>query len=377
MNKILHISKYYPPFQGGIEESCQLIVNNIRGFEHRVICFNDNTHTVNETVNNANILRVGTSLVIASQPIALSYFYHLNRTIKTFRPDIIHFHAPNPLISLFLLMLIPKKAKLVVHWHSDIIEQKDTIYKPYKPFEKNLLKRADRIIITSPNYLEKSEPLESFKEKIHVIPNLVDEHKLNFSVDDKQLIKLINEKYQNKKIVFFIGRHVPYKGIQNLLDAEPYINSECELVIAGTGPLTEDIRTRIKSNKRIHLLGKITDKELKLYYYASTVFAFPSITKNEAFGVALAEAMYCGLTPVTFRISGSGVNWVSLKNITGLEVENCNSKAYAEAINKLLEDDKLRNELSENAVKRVKENFVLSVVERKITDLYSQIIINK
>lgn len=374
MNKILHISKYYPPFQGGIEETCQLIVNNIKGFEHQVICFNDSTKTVNDKINNINVLRVGTSLIVASQPIALSYFYHLSRMIKIFKPDIIHFHAPNPLISLFLLMLIPQKAKLVVHWHSDIIEQKDSIYKPYKPFERLLLKRANRIIITTPNYLEKSEPLRSFSDKIIVIPNIVDENKLTVTKDDELQINKIKEKYNNRKIVFFIGRHVPYKGIQNLLDAEPFINSDCELVIAGNGPLTEGIRSRIKSNKRIHLLGKISDEELKHYYYASSVFAFPSITKNEAFGVALAEAMYCGLTPVTFKISGSGVNWVSLKDITGLEVENSNSNAYAESINKLLDDDDLRSQLSKNAIKRVKENFVLSVVENNLSELYSQII---
>lgn len=50
------------------------------------------------------------------------------------------------------------------------------------------------------------------------------------------------------------------------------------------------------------------------------MFAFPSVTKNEAFGVALAEAMYCYTPAVTFTIEGSGVNWVNLNGITGIEV---------------------------------------------------------
>ena len=48
---------------------------------------------------------------------------------------------------------------------------------------------------------------------------------------------------------------------------------------------------------------------------------FPSITKNEAFGVVLAEAMYCYTPAITFTIEGSGVNWVNLHQVTGLEME--------------------------------------------------------
>ena len=104
---------------------------------------------------------------------------------------------------------------------------------------------------------------------------------------------------------------------------------------------------------------------MKLYHYAASVFVFPSITKNEAFGVALAEAMYCGTPAVTFTIPGSGVNWVSLNGETGIEVPNGDDKAYAKAIDTLLGDDELRMRYAENARKRVKENFTIpKMVER-------------
>ena len=48
--------------------------------------------------------------------------------------------------------------------------------------------------------------------------------------------------------------------------------------------------------------------------------------------------MFCGSVPVTFHIEGSGVNWVSIKDKTGIEVELGDVKAYAEAIDKLLSD---------------------------------------
>jgi len=372
MKRILHISKFYPPYQGGIEDTCYQIVNNLKTDLHCVICFNEGKQTQITYDGETKIIRVGTRKIIASQPISFSYFWQLQSAFKGYRPEIVHFHAPNPLVSIYLLLVLPHSAKLVIHWHSDIIEQSNTIYRLYKPIEKLLLKRANRIIITTPNYLEESVPLQPFKQKITAIHNIVDPSKFELLEGDDAKIASIKQKYEGRKIVFFIGRHVPYKGIQLLLKAEPLIDSDCVILIAGSGPLTKKIKETIFS-PRVHLLGRISNEELKWHLYAASIFAFPSITKNEAFGVALAEAMYCGVPPVTFTIKGSGVNWVNLKDITGLEVENGNIVAYANAINELLKNEVLRLKLGKNAAKRVRENFTMEIVGKKIDQLYKNI----
>jgi glycosyltransferase involved in cell wall biosynthesis len=92
---------------------------------------------------------------------------------------------------------------------------------------------------------------------------------------------------------------------------------------------------------RIKFIGRIPNEYLRCYYYASDIFAFTSCTKQEAFGIALAEAMYCGSVPVTFTIEGSGVNWVSVNGETGIEVPLGDVKAYAAAIDRLLSDNDL------------------------------------
>ena len=109
--------------------------------------------------------------------------------------------------------------------------------------------------------------------------------------------------------------------------------------------------------------------------HSASIFAFPSITKNEAFGVVLAEAMYCKATPVCFTIKGSGVNWVNINGKTGLEVENKNVKAFAQAIETLLSDDQLRLQLSENAHQRIKELFTMNTIEKQIKNIYTKYII--
>ncbi len=372
MKRILHISKFYPPYQGGIEDTCYQIVHNLNEYEHRVICFNQGRKTELTYDGDIQILRIGIKKIIASQPLSFFYIFELKRMIKQFKPNIVHFHAPNPLVSVFLLLTLPTYTKLIVHWHSDIIEQSNGIYSFYKPIEKLLLKRANKIIITTPYYLDDSKSLDKFKSKVCVIHSAVNVSKFHLSKEDLISIEAIKETYQQRKIIFFIGRHVPYKGINLLLEAEPYIDSKGVILIAGSGPLTEQLKQTTYS-ERVYWLGKISDQELKLHLYAASVFAFPSITKNEAFGIALAEAMYCEVPPVTFTIKGSGVNWVNMKNTTGLEVENGNIVAYATAINELLTNETLRLTLGKHAGERVQENFTMKTVGEKIDQLYEKI----
>jgi glycosyltransferase involved in cell wall biosynthesis len=67
--------------------------------------------------------------------------------------------------------------------------------------------------------------------------------------------------------------------------------------------------------------------------------------------------MAYGKPAVTFTIEGSGVNYVSLNGVTGIEVENGNVQKYAEAIRTLANDSALRTQYGNAARQRVLENF--------------------
>ena len=368
--KILHVGKFFSPIEGGIESINKFIVDSLIGNQQRVVSFNNKRISLDEDIDNVPVTRASSFGVIASQPFSLSYFWELRRKLKQFKPDIVHLHYPNPLAALFLL-LNRKHYKLIVHWHSDIVAQK-FLYKFISPIEKTLLKKADRIITTSPNYRDSSFPLRNVKDKTAIIPCSIDEEKFKLDYEDTIKIAEIKQHFNNKPIVFFIGRHVEYKGIKFLLEAEKHIKEDCVLVIAGRGPLTVELQNKYNSG-RIHWIGRLPDEELKLYYHAANIFSFPSITKNEAFGVVLAEAMCCETPAVTFTIEGSGVNWVAPNQLAALEVENANSEAYAQAIDLLLKDNNLRTSLGRQGKQRTQKLFSRDIVAKQYQELYKDL----
>ncbi len=370
MKKILHISKYFHPYYGGIEDVAKTIIDELKPyFEQRVICFGHEKETTS-SVNGIEVLRIKTIGTIGSQPVSFSYKQKLQKLIDSYRPDYIHIHLPNPLISIYLLYVNIYDAKIITHWHADILGQQ-YFYWLYKPLEKRILERSYKIIATSKAYLNNSLPLQSFQQKTTILPNTVNEDKLKIQNNDQSNIEKLKIQYENKKIIFFVGRHVPYKGIDYLIEAEKSIKEDCVIVIAGVGEQTARLLEKAGKNKRIQFVGKLSNTELKQYLYASTVFAFPSHTRSEAFGVALAEALYCGLPAISFEIKGSGVNWVNKNNYTGLVVENKNVAKFAEALSSILSSDSLRDKLSVNAKEWVKHNFLKNQIVTAIHKIYS------
>lgn len=356
--RILHISKYYYPYIGGVENTCKYLADSFSETDDvAVVCFNESSQNVKEKVGNVTVYRVGTWINIARQALSLAYFPILRKAIGEFKPDIIHFHWANPYPAAVLLTMIPQRVKLVVHWHMDIIKQKK-IYPFIRPIETALLKRADKILVTSPNYRECSLPLQLFKAKVDVVQSAIEEDSFKKKDGDEDRIRQIKEKYSNKPIVFFVGRHIQYKGLPYLIEAERRVTADCVFVIAGKGPLTEELRSSCKS-ERVKFVGKVSDDDLRCYLYASTILAFPSITKNEAFGLSLAQGMYCKCPAVTFSIEGSGVNWVSVKDQTCIEAPNGDVAAYAKGIDALIKDKQLHDKLAEAGYERAKSLFVL------------------
>lgn len=359
MKRILHISKYYYPFSGGTEQIARDCVLALKDeYEQKVIAFNDSEKDQIDTVDGVEVYKCGCFAKVSAQSLSSTYGKTLHALMDSFAPDIVVFHYPNPFVaSLLLKELKNKKTKLIVYWHLDIIRQK-FLRVFFNGQNERLLARADKVIATSPNYIEGSKWLQSVKEKCVVVPNCINVERMQITPEIERRAQQIKEDNEGKTICLAVGRHTEYKGFSYLIEASKLLDDNFKIYIAGKGELTDRLKKEAEGNNKIQFTGRVDDSELKALIKACDIYCFPSITKNEAFGLALAEAMYYGKPAVTFTIPGSGVNYVSLDGVTGIEVENRSIDKYAEAILRLSKNSNVRQQYGRNAQKRVVDNFL-------------------
>ena len=365
--KILQISNYYYPEIGGIEKIAQAITDSVRDkYKVKVVCFTHDKKPRRDKIDGVSVIRCETQAKIASQQIAIRMGRIIKRQIQSFDPDIIIIHLPNPFLEWLLLKYIKPDCKLIVYWHSDIVKQKIG-EKLFKGLTEKLLKWADSIIATSPNYIDGSYYLNKYREKCTVIPNCINHETL--IPNEKVLEKSAEIRSENdgKNICLCVGRQVPYKGFEYAIKAVKSLGEEYVLYLLGrNGESTPALKELAKGCNRIKFLGEVDDDTLHAYMHACDIFCFSSITKNEAFGIALAEGMYYSKPAVTFTIPGSGVNYVSLDNVTGIEVPNGDTEGYAEAIRLLGENKDLREQYGNAAGKRVRDMFLQDAFGKNI-----------
>jgi glycosyltransferase involved in cell wall biosynthesis len=194
--KIIQANKAYFPHLGGIETIVQQLAEGFAqrdNLESHVITCSDNWRTSYEVYNNVAITRVSKLARISSLPISPAYPFQLISQSA----DILQLHEPFLLAPLSYLAFI-KQAKqkfkrLVIWWHSDIIRQR-ALAKFYTPLLQSILKKADAIIVATPNHITSSEFLMDFKSKCRVIP---------YGIDTSRFIESINSQ---KKVALIKGR---------------------------------------------------------------------------------------------------------------------------------------------------------------------------
>lgn len=372
MKTILHISKYYYPDLGGIETVAMYLAEGMKAYRNIVLCFATDGMYSEEDIHGVAVYRVPVNFSFMSQDVAFSYRKVLCRLLRQERPDAVHVHCPNPFVYPLVCCCVSRETKVILHWHSDILA-KGLMYQLVRPFELALLRRADIIVSTSPQYIPDSRPLQQHTAKVHVAQNGLITARFDLQPGDEEKIRELRERYSGKTIVFTCGRHIPYKGLDTLIRSDAFIQGDCVILIGGKGPIDEELKT-IPCSSRVKFLGRLLDDRLRQYLHAADIFAFPSCTKAEAFGIALAEAMYCRCAPVSCDIPGSGVGWVSIGGETGIVVQPGDAKELAQAIDTLIADTDLRTRYAEAAHQRIISNFTMEKAVAAMNDIYREVL---
>ena len=376
MKRILQISNYYPPDIGGIEIIAKAVSDAARGhYETRVLCFSHEKQGRSDDVDGVLVTRCGTQKKLFSQQLSIRMPTLMKQTFRDYRPDIVILHMPNPFLAFLTLRYLPKNTALITYYHSDIVRQR-LGEKIFRRMFLRVLAKSRTIVATSPDYLAYSRYLRQYAKKCTVIPNCVDENALAPEEKSLAFAASLREKYAGQTILVGLGHQVGYKGFPYLVRALKSLpdSSRFTLFLLGRpGDATPEIRREAAGMENVILPGQVPDFERKGYLMACDIFCSPSVTRNEAFGVALAEAMFYGKPAVTFTIPGSGVNYVNKNGSTGIEVPNRDEAAYGAALQQLADDDALREQLGKQAAQRAGELFLYKQFRKSVLQLLEDI----
>lgn len=215
-----------------------------------------------------------------------------------------------------------------------------------------MLKASDGVITVSES--AKADILNFGKvknDKICVIPLGVDEKFRQ--IRDERSLAMIRKKYGlERDFLLFVGMIEPRKNLENLVDAflADFLPQQCDLVLAGSlgWGYSELLQKIAASNNKdcIRTPGYVDDTDLPALYSAAAAFVYPSF--YEGFGLPILEAMACGTPVITSSVS-------SLPEVAGdaaLLVDPSDAKALASALQRIVKDSSLRQDLSRRGRQR-------------------------
>ena len=363
---VLHVGKFYPPHMGGIETHLQALCGALRNHaDVRVIVSSEDRNTVEEMVDSVPVARLSTLITAFSTSISPG----MVSRIRNSGASLVHIHLPNP-AAILAYLASGHRGPLVVTYHSDTVKQK-VLGRMFEPFLNAALRKSAAIIATSPNYLATSPVLQAFRDRCHVIPYGIDT--AQFEQCSPEAVRSVRERLGDR-LVISVGRLVYYKGFDVLIRAMADVRGK--LVIVGEGPLRSELQSlaaRLGVTDKVVFAGEVNNAGVMPYYHAADLFALASVARSEAFGIVQIEAMAAGL-PVVNTSLDSGVPFVTLAGESGLTVPPGDAPALAAAINRLLDDQSLRQSLGQAGVRRARREFSLDTMLRRTLSLYEGVI---
>jgi glycosyltransferase involved in cell wall biosynthesis len=150
--------------------------------------------------------------------------------------------------------------------------------------------------------------------------------------------------------IFTVSRLEEHKRVHLLVEGMRHCgNPDARLLVAGTGPAETELRERAAGDRRIEMLGRVTDERLAELYAHARAVAF--VPEDEDYGFITVEAMRCRRPLLTARDSGGPMEFVEHER-TGLVIEPTPA-AVGAAIEQLTADPVAARRMGEAAARRV------------------------
>jgi rhamnosyl/mannosyltransferase len=237
-----------------------------------------------------------------------------------------------------------------------------------------MLRRADRVVVATPQHLEYSDWLGPYAHKVVVIPFGLDLSRFQPTASLLARAAELRADSRNSTVFLNIGRLVGYKGQRFAIEALPSVPGAI-LWLVGTGPLEQELRSLAAGlgvGERVRFWGDVANADLPALLHACDVFLFPSITPNEAFGLVLVEAMACGKPLVACHLR-SGVPYVCRSGDNGVLVSPMDPVELGRAMAELGASPELRSRLGLRGSERAKAEFSKQAMIQRHWKLFEEL----
>ncbi|MGA9347947.1 MAG: glycosyltransferase family 4 protein [Anaerolineae bacterium] len=387
--RICLLTDCYPPSIGGIESHVYGLALQLGRLGHHV-----------DVVTHQPVVPMATQQAAQVDPPEPP----TNVVVHRLKGFVAHVHGADPVLDLRIISkvqnLLRAKDYDIVHGHSSgsilalaglwaarqlgvptLITRHSMVLRIIRPFLVSRLllegelwvvkKWVDGVIALSEGA---AEELNAIDLPIYIIPGGVDcEHWHPDVIARKRSRGLLG--YQEGDIVVgYLSRLVRSKGVMSLPKVATRIVRlvpDVRFLVIGDGPMRSQLEREIQElglKNVVTILGSRPWWETPHYLNAMDVFVFPSY--REAFGLALLEAMACGIAPVA-RIN-AGTRELITDGETGYLVAS--DEELSHKLLKLVQDEGLRNKIGVNARSNVQDKYSWSVTTERTVEAYREAI---
>lgn len=303
---------------------------------------------------------------------------HFLEIVSDFDPDVIAVHAPS---GWWLTHILEGKRPVIswVHGAEALLQAFHHYYFPYS-FRGNILKgislfidpikcmqlgrflRMSTVVVYSSEWMKRMAEKYTFVRHpmAFVIPNPVDVDL--FRQTNTDFSSRFNKGISARALEWKYGLDVAIKAYSNL--------NKTHLVVVGRGSLREYLRKLAKTFKsNVRFINKVFEhKELSVMYNEFGYFVAPSRTESQ--GVAMCEAMACGLPVVATRVGG--IPEFVVDGFNGLLVPPEDPWKLRRAVKLLASEPTLHERLSKNAIRFVKDHLAHDVIYSKEYEIFKR-----
>ncbi|WP_316844697.1 glycosyltransferase family 4 protein [Pedobacter psychrodurus] len=283
------------------------------------------------------------------------FLFHVNNS------QLIHIHLSEPVSALrktvFFVIAKLLRKKVILHFHAFSIQT--TINGKFGQLYRYLFTKCDQLIVLTDSW--KNDIQDKFGKglPIHVIYN------------PSNIVEGRNPINQRDNTILFAGTLSERKGFIDLINAFALISEKhgnWRLILAGNGELDKgkELVSELGISSNVVFSGWVVGEDKELLFNNAKIFCLPSYA--EGLPMAILDALGYGVPIVTTPVGG--IPDVLTNRETALFVPPGDVQALSLALDTLMSDPQLIQQLSDSGTSLAIEKFGLKEIMKKIANIY-------